>query len=164
MAKFPQKGPKKSFRLLDFLGIERQNFGTISENKVHSRSNLLQCVNNNNNYNNPQWKINRKILTIFDFFSITLNWSLAIFCLYFPKVQRPRIFLWTFFWMFSHLYSPVIVSECIISTVVYMCGHTIKISVSVKTCPLLVMNFFILEVYGRKASLGYISLFSLHAI
>ena len=34
------------------------------------------------------------------------------------KAQMPRIFSWTFLWMFSHPYSPLKVSECIVSTVV----------------------------------------------
>ena len=36
------------------------------------------------------------------------------------KARMPRIFSWTFLWMFCHHYSPLTVSECIVSTVVML--------------------------------------------
>ena len=44
MAKYPQKGPLKDSRPLDFFGIEGQNFGMILENKVVQKSILSKIL------------------------------------------------------------------------------------------------------------------------
>ena len=76
---------------MDFLGIEGQNFGPILENKVHQKSNLLQCVNNKS-FSSFKTILNekekRKFSTIFDFVKPPLKWEFGYFWPLIPKKSK----------------------------------------------------------------------------